>query len=137
MHLSYFRTRMVSQYGKNHESLSLKRCFHVILHDLQKNHGIEPQSPNRHLIEKEIRLCLKWQNHKRLGLVDVRNCLINLRILSWWTHILRQQNSQNDQIRSLYWWRWIIRRRRNANIGQRRWRTRTQQNGRCRLIIFI
>jgi len=82
MHLSYLRTRMVCQYGKNHESLSFKRCFHVILHDLQKNYGIEPQSPNCHLIEKEIRLCLKRQNHQRLGMVDVRNRLINLRILS-------------------------------------------------------
>ena len=54
---------MVRQYGKNHEGLSIKRCLHAILHDLQEDYGIESFSPYRYSIEEEIRLCLKRQDH--------------------------------------------------------------------------
>jgi len=44
---------MVSQYGKNHESISFKRCLNVIIHGLKKNNGIKPISPNYYWIEEK------------------------------------------------------------------------------------
>jgi len=44
---------MVRQHGKNHESPSSQRRLHVLIHDIQKNHGTKPRPPHRHRIKKK------------------------------------------------------------------------------------